>query len=244
MTHLFLFYHQSARIVSHSLAALLVISLLSGCRPPEQLLPTLMPLPVAPSVQPPVPTAATVQTTLPPPTATLPPASLTPRPSPLPVSEEPGTVQPIGSPVIVTANGTLTITLTGAQLNDSLTKRFATQPTTGYAGPPHAILGAGTVELTITLASGTPSAPLQTATLTLTLAALPTVSGTVLDVRAISLIKPDGISTLQIKPAQALLTATLESLVDQAVGVPAGSPLEFSYVAVSSDTLTMTVLLS
>ncbi len=232
------------RLVSCVLSALF-IAVVSGCRPPDQPLPTLIPslIPslVPPTAIPTVPTSTLALTALPslPPTSTIVPLS------PVPPSLAPLTSEPILPPAIVTANGTLTITLTEAQLNDALAKRFAAQPIAGYAGPPHAILSAGTIELTITLASGTPSAPLQSATLTLTLAALPTVSGTVLDVRAVKLSKPDAISTLQIKSAQILLAATLESLIEQATGLPAGTrPIEFNYVAVTTDKLTLTVLTS
>lgn len=215
---------------------------LAGCRPPDEplptLIPTLLPSPVPPTTIPTVPTATLVPTTRP----TLPPTSTVVPPTSVPPSPIAFTAEPVLPPAIVTANGTLTITLTGAQLNEALAKHFATQPIAGYAGPPHAILSAGAVELTITLASGTPSAPLQSATLTLTLAALPTVSGTVLDVRAVKLSKPEGISTLQVKSAQTLLSVTLDSLVEQAAGLPADTPpIEFSYVAVTAETLTLTV---
>ncbi|MHB8630064.1 MAG: hypothetical protein ACYDBJ_10130 [Aggregatilineales bacterium] len=236
--------HWLNQIVSCALSALL-IAVVSGCRPPDEPLPTLIPslIPslVPPTAVPTVPTSTPAPSALPslPPTSTIVPAS------PVPPSLVPITSEPVLPPAIVTANGTLTITLTEAQLNDALAKRFATQPIAGYAGPPHASLRAGAIELTITLVSGTPSAPLQSATLTLTLAALPTVSGTVLDVRAVKLSKSDAISTLQVKPAQTLLTTTLESLIEQATGLPAGTrPIEFNYVAVSPDKLTLTVLTS
>lgn len=212
--------------------------MLGGCGPTDEDIPTLMASPLPPTLAPVVLTPTPTPSTLPSPSPIL--ATYIPvRPTLVFSSPE-----PVSPPLIVTTNGTLIITLTDAQLNDALSKRFSTDPITSYAGPPHATLGAGTVELTITLVSNTPTTSLQTATLTLTLATLPTVSGTVLDVRAVRLIKPDQISTLQVKPAQALLTATLEALATQASGLPAALPLNWGDVTVSSGKLTLTVLLS
>ena len=236
-------YHRPNRTLT-LVGAFYLLTAFSGCRPSDQPLPTLIPTlistPYSPTAPPTLPIVTHTPTALPslPPTATV-VVSTTPLPSLIPL-----TPAPVLPPLIVTANGTLTLTLTEPQLNYALAKDFSAQPIATYAGPPHASLSDGAIDLTITLTSGTPSAPLQSATLTVTLSALSTVSGTVLDIRAVKLSKPDGVSTLQIKPAQALLTTTLQTLVAHAAGFSTETPLEFSYVAVTADKLTLTILTS
>src|SRR5579864_1490350 len=135
-------------------AATMLMFVLGGCRPPDEDIPTLMASPFPPT---PAPVTSTPTTT---------PIAL-PAPSPIVTivttegSVRPtlvlSTPDPVPPPLIITANGTLTITLTGAQLNEALTKRFSAAPITGYAGPPHATLRTGTIELTITLVSASPT---------------------------------------------------------------------------------------
>ncbi len=141
-------------------------------------------------------------------------------------------------PLVVTASGTTTITLSAAQLDDALARRFTTNPLPDYTAPPHVIFASGQIQLDLSIAPRT--ATPQPITLTLALTALNTTEGSVLEVRATGVSALNGITTQQVKKSQALLKATLEDIAQRTVG---SSTITFSYVSITDDALSLTVFI-
>ena len=174
-------------LISGGLAAGLI-----GCRPPDNVIPTLAPTLNQPTEQrlTAIPESTPTATLPPPPTlphlpthtATLMALTLTPPDMP-PTDVPPSVTATIGPPQVVNSNGALTITFTADQLNLLLTTRFASDPLPGFSAPPHAVLLEGALQLNLIM-----PAAAQPITLTLTLAALSTTLGRQLDVRAVALL--------------------------------------------------------
>ena len=228
----------------------LLITGLVGCRPADNLLPTLAPTLVPPTDSLTVTALPTLAPTgLSTATATLTNiriVSPTPANSPtVPASDLPSPAVPtldsgtdsatIPPPRVVNSSGTLTITLTEAQLNNALMQRFTLKPLPGFSTTPHATLIAGGLQLTLTM-----FASAQPIRLTVTLAALRTMTGSQLDIRAIGLSTLNGVTTLQVKPAQNLLANVLDVIMQHAA---ANSRFDVTFVTVTPILLTLTVVM-
>lgn len=221
----------------------MLLALIAGCTPSNDMLPTLaptlsqatdMPPTSAPTLDPPTTAPSSTSTASSSPTDPPPALTFTPTDPPLtstPVVIVTPTVPP---PHVVNNAGALTITLTGPQLNQALIMQYVQAPLSGFSRVPQATLIDGGLRLALTLNAA--AAPV---TLTLTLAALPTAAGSQLDVRAVALSMLKGVTTLQVKPAQALLTTTLNAIMIQAAD---SDQFNVTSVTVTAQMITLTIV--
>lgn len=216
--------------------------LLSACSSQTIDLPTLAPtsrpistLETAPTLTEPLPTVASTEPTDNPTASDVPTVTTVPTGTPFLTAT---TVITLAPPLVVKANGSTTITLSAEQLNDALARRFTASPLPGYTAPPHVTIAGGQVRLDLSITPQAAAPTAQPIALTLSVAALNTTTGSVLDVRATSVSALNGITTQQVKRSQALLKATLEDIAQRTVG---SSTLVFTYVSITPNTISLTV---
>lgn len=219
----------------------------AGCSvpPPE---PTVAPLPtqVATTTLTPAPTVEPRTT----PTETpglIPPeqtATLTTVPgTPLAVFPTAAATQGSQPPIVVTPN-LVRVTLSEAQLNAALARRFEVAPLPGCAAAPSATLSDGALDLTLRIVpagiiTGTVTGAASAQTLTLTVALV--VYNEELESQPMRLAPLNvGVTTRQVKPGEALLLQVLNETAGQAAGIT-GTPL-FRSVEIRQEGLTLTVV--
>lgn len=128
------------------------------------------------------------------------------------------------------ANGAASITITAAQLNHALKEAWRQGMALDY--PPVVTFKDGLLLTEMRI-------KMKLVTLQLTLGMVSTTKGNVLDLRAVGVSTIDGVTTTQIKQGQALVQTMIEWLIYQAA---AGQQLTYGGVAVSGDTITITLL--
>lgn len=184
----------------------------------------------------PLPTWTPLPTRTLPPTFTPLPPTVTPTPRPPTATANPTA----DVPLMVTSNGhgAVVLTLTEAQLNAAIARRFDSAPLTGYAAAPRVTLRDGSLDILLLIRPQKDSNP-QTMTLTVTLAIY---SGD-LEIHATHLAPLDvGVTTRQVKLGQALLQQTIGEVVNQAAGVGAGRRVTYNYANVQPDGVSLTVV--
>ena len=140
--------------------------------------------------------------------------------------------------VTINPEGVITLIISEAQLNAALARKFDAAPLANYTTTPRVMLDNGSMLVTMEIVplNQPPGASPLTMTLTTTLAVY---AGT-LENRPTSLAPLNaGVTTLQVKPGQALLLQTLHEVVIEAAGKPAA--LTYKTVEVRSDGLALTV---
>src|SRR5581483_2918049 len=224
----------------------LLLMLSAGCLSVPPIEPTVARLPTDTVTPAPTPTPDRTVTlpTLPPTWTPAPTKPLPPTVTLLPTDTLPpatATHDPIAeAPLIVTRNGRglIHLKVTEAQLNAALARHFDAAPLDKYTAAPRAMLTQGSLDLLLLIIpSGLPDDALpQPMTLTVT----PAIYAGTLELRPTHLAPLDaGVSTRQVKPAQALLQQTLSDLVIQAAGLPRA--MAYNDVSVQTDGITLTV---
>ena len=211
--------------------------MISGCRGIAPVVPTVVPLQVTPL---PEPTASEV-TIAPTAIATATPAETKtelPTIPPRPTIDR--TAQaPINA--INNGNGATQLTITEAQLNAALHRKFDDAPLANYAAAPSVSFGDGSLSMTLAivpLAAADNSSP-QTMTWIATLG----VNDGALEIQPSSLVPLNvGVTTEQVKLGHVLLLQTLNEIARTAADEP--DSLTYNYASVDPDKIALTVVVS
>lgn len=227
-----------------------LLFLLAGCGGVEQPYPTLIPTLVVevPTALPPTDTAIPPTETVTPlptrrpitPTVYIAPTvtrlpTLRPAPTLIPTTMPPTAVIPINTPTPLPVratqeNGAASITITQAQLNQAL--KGAWRQGMALDDAPSVTFKDGLLVTEMRIKT-------KPVTLKMTLSMVSTTKGNVLDLRAVAVSNLDGLTTTQVKQAQALVQTMIELLIYQAAS---GQPLNYAGVTVVGDVITITLL--
>ncbi|MCC7447017.1 MAG: hypothetical protein IT324_06355 [Anaerolineae bacterium] len=223
--------------------------LIGGCQTLNPVVPTLPPVLTSTAIPtdtaaPTFPVVTPLPTWTPLPTRTLPP-TFTPLPPTVTHTPRPptATANPTAEiPLMVTRSerGAVTLTLTEAQLNAAIARRFDAAPLASYAAAPRVTIRDGALDMRLLIRPQHESNP-QTLTLTVALA----IYGGDLEIHAMHLAPLDvGVTTPQIKLGQGLLQQALADLVNQAAGTNTPTRVAYNYVQVQPEGVLLTVVAS
>lgn len=227
--------------------AAILVSGAAGCRGIAPIEPTLALLPTETRTPPPsaapevtVPAPTLLPSWTPSPTKLVPPTvTLLPSYTPPPSTATRDTVAEVPLAVTTNPDGVTTLIITEAQINAALARKFDAAPLPNYTTAPRVILDNGSMLVTmqiVPLNQPSGASPLSM-NLTITLA----VHAGTLENRPTALAPLNaGVTTLQVKPGQALLLQTLHEVVIEAAGKPAA--LTYKTVEVRSDGVVLTVV--
>lgn len=224
----------------------ILIGGVAGCRGVQPVEPTVALLPAETRTQPPtiapeitVPPPTLEPSWTPSPTKPVPPTvTLLPSYTPPPATATRDVVAELPPAVTINPDGVVTLIISEAQLNAALARKFDAAPLANYTTAPRIMLDNGAILVTMEIVplNQPPGASPLTMTLMTTLAVY---AGT-LENRPTALAPINaGVTTLQVKPGQALLHQTLHEMVIEAVGKPA--TLTYRSVEVRSDGVVLTV---
>lgn len=236
---------QSSR--KHLWALVVGAILISGCQTFNPVVPTPPPVLTSTAIptdtlEPTLPVVTALPTWTPLPTRTLPP-TFTPLPPTVTQTPRPptATANPTAQiPLMVTRSerGVVTLTLTEAQLNAAIARRFDAAPLASYAAAPRVTLHDNSLDVLLFIKPQQEANP-QTLSLTVTLV----IYGGELEIHATHLAPLDvGVTTRQVKLGQGLLQQALTDLVNQAAGVTAPNHVTYNYVNVQPEGIALTVI--
>jgi hypothetical protein len=224
-------------LLAAGIACALAISGCQGIGPVEPTvvrLPTQTPLPepTGPQVTAPFPTLPPTWT--PGPTKTELP-TIPPKPA-VPTHDQTADA-PIN--VINNGNGAAQLSITEAQLNAALKRKFDDAPLANYTDAPHVTLGDGSLIMTLPIVPL--NAPSGSSPQTMTLIADFAIYDNALELDPTNLSPSDvGVTTLQVKLGHTLLMQTLNELVHTASNI--AGPLSYNYVSIAPDKVSLTVV--
>jgi hypothetical protein len=224
----------------------IVISGVVGCRGVAPIEPTLALLPTETITAAPtnVPEITVAPPTLEPswtpsPTKPVPPTvTLLPSYTPPPATATRDAVAEVPPAVTINPDGVITLTISEAQLNAALARKFDAAPLANYTTTPRVMLDNGSMLVTMEIVPL--NQPSGASPLTMTLTTTFAVYAGTLENRPTGLAPLNaGVTTLQVKPGQALLLQTLHEVVIEATGKPAA--LTYRSIEVRSDGVVLTV---